>query len=253
LEYSHKKSLGQHFLNDEEICKKIVSFADTNQENWLEVGPGAGAITKYLLKQNFKNFKAIEIDQEKFIYLQKTFPALQGKIILQDILKADIPYDNRFSVIGNFPYNISTQIVFKLLDWRNQIEMIVGMFQKEVALRYASKHGSKDYGITSVITQCYFDIEYALDIPPSAFTPPPKVDSAVIILRNNNNPYNIADYNHFKSFIKAAFSQRRKTLRNALKSILPAEKLQDELFGKRAEQISVEGFVLMYKQLYGME
>jgi 16S rRNA (adenine1518-N6/adenine1519-N6)-dimethyltransferase len=245
-----KKSLGQHFLHDQSICKQIVAFVDTNQPNWLEVGPGGGAITQYLLQLPLQQFCAIEIDDEKVQHLLKTYPQLQGKLLHQDILHAPPPYPDAFNIIGNFPYNISTQIIFQVLEWRLQVHSVIGMFQKEVAIRFASKHGSKDYGITSVITQSYYDIEYLLDVPPSAFTPPPKVDSGVIRLINNNNPYQIADYKKYKTFIKAAFSQRRKTLRNALKSILPPEKLQDDLFGKRAEQLSVAQFAALYKSFY---
>jgi 16S rRNA (adenine1518-N6/adenine1519-N6)-dimethyltransferase len=252
MDYKLKKSLGQHFLHDQQVCMDIVALIQNNDTNWVEVGPGGGAITKYLLKMPLANFCCIEIDDEKVQYLLKTYPVLKDKMIHQDILKTTPPYQDHFSVIGNFPYNISTQIIFQMLEWRAQVDVIIGMFQKEVAVRFASKHGTKNYGITSVITQCYFDIEYMLDVPPSAFTPPPKVDSGVIKLTNNHNPYGINDYHKFKTFIKAAFSQRRKTLRNALKSILPPEKLQSDFFGQRAEQISVPDFVKLYHSLYGV-
>ncbi len=249
MQYTLKKSLGQHFLHDESICQQIVSFVDVQQPNWVEVGPGGGAITKYLLQLPLQNFCAIEIDAEKVQFLLKTYPALKGKIMEQDILHSPAPYPAKFSVVGNFPYNISTQIIFKVLDWKDQVDCVVGMFQKEVAQRFASKHGSKEYGITSVITQAFFTVEYLLDVPPTAFTPPPKVDSGVIRLVNNNNPYNIQNYLQFKTFVKAAFSARRKTLRNALKSSFPPEKLTDNLFGKRAEQLSVAEFVALYERL----
>ena len=250
MDYQLKKSLGQHFLHDEKVCQQIVALVDTTQPNWVEVGPGGGAITKYLLKLPIQHFSCIEIDQEKVDYLLKTYAALQGRILHQDILKAEMPYTKTFNVIGNFPYNISTQIIFQILEWRENVHTVIGMFQKEVAVRFACKHGSKDYGITSVITQAFFNIEYMLDVPPTAFNPPPKVDSGVIRLVNNNNPYNIQNYKQFKTFIKAAFSQRRKTLRNALKSIIPSDKLQDEIFGKRAEQLSVAQFAELYHHFY---
>jgi 16S rRNA (adenine1518-N6/adenine1519-N6)-dimethyltransferase len=250
MEYQLKKSLGQHFLHDQQICKSIVALVDVNMPNWMEVGPGGGAITKYLLELPLQQFSCVEIDAEKVEYLLKNYPQLQGKIIHQDFLQTTLPPYAVFNVIGNFPYNISTQIIFKLLDWRQQVHTIIGMFQKEVAVRFASKHGSKNYGITSVITQAFFDIEYMLDVPPSAFTPPPKVDSGVIRLINNNNPHHIQDYKQFKIFIKAAFSQRRKTLRNALKSIITPDKLQDDIFGKRAEQISVAQFAELFHHFY---
>jgi 16S rRNA (adenine1518-N6/adenine1519-N6)-dimethyltransferase len=250
LDYKLKKSLGQHFLHDQQVCEHIVDLVDTSMPNWIEVGPGGGAITKYLLQLPLQHFSCIEIDEEKVNYLLKTYPALLGKILHQDFLQVAQPPFIQFNVIGNFPYNISTQIIFRLLDWRESVHTIIGMFQKEVAVRFACKHGSKDYGITSVITQSFFDIEYMLDVPPSAFTPPPKVDSGVIKLVNNNNPYQIQDYKQFKTFIKAAFSQRRKTLRNALKSIIHPDKLQDDVFGKRAEQISVAQFAELYHRFY---
>lgn len=207
-------------------------------------------MSKYLLAKSFTDYRCIEIDAEKIAYLQKHYPALQGKILHEDFLAAGIPFEGRFSIIGNFPYNISTQIVFRILDWREQVDEVIGMFQKEVALRIASKHGSKDYGILSVLTQCYYEVDYLLDVAPACFTPPPKVDSGVIRLRKREQALFTGDYKKFKQFIKAAFAQRRKTLRNCLKALLPADRLQDELFNKRAEQLSVEDFVALYHRLF---
>lgn len=251
MQYTLKKSLGQHFLHDEAICQRIVDSLSSDAEKVLEIGPGGGAITKYLIEKNFAQYQCVEIDEEKVNYLHKTYPALQGKIIHTDFLHMPLPYEGKFNIIGNFPYNISSQIVFKVLDWREQVSEVVGMFQKEVALRIASKHGSKDYGILSVLTQVYYEVTYLFDIPATCFTPPPKVVSGLIRLQRNQNPYGIEDYNSFRKFVKAAFSQRRKTLRNSLKSSFPADKLQEPIFGQRAEQLSIQAFVDLYQQLKG--
>jgi len=250
MQYTLKKELGQHFLHDENVCQKIVEGLGPNIKNLVEVGPGGGAMTKYLMNMPFENYLCIELDKEKIDYLHKTYPALQGKISHDDFLDAALPFPDHFSIIGNFPYNISTQIIFKVLDWKDHVDEVVGMFQKEVAERIASKHGSKSYGIMSVIVQCFYDIEYLFDVPASCFTPPPKVTSGVIRLTRNNNPYQIKDEKKFKTFVKAAFNQRRKTLRNSLKSILTADKLQDEIFAKRAEQLSVQQFVDLYNSTF---
>lgn len=248
MEYTLKKSLGQHFLHDETICKQIVDALDTSIQKLIEIGPGGGALTKYLLQTPFEEFKCIELDTEKVIWLIKHFPSLQDRIENIDFLLAEKPYEGDFAVIGNFPYNISTQIVFKILDWKENVSDVVGMFQKEVAQRIASKHGNKDYGILSVLTQCYYEVEYLFDVPASCFTPPPNVVSGVLRMKRNNNPYQIENYDKFRRFVKAAFSQRRKTLRNSLKSYLPADKLQGDVFSKRAEQLSVLEFVDLYNQ-----
>lgn len=249
--YSLKKSLGQHFLHDEQMCQKIVSSVTYKEGlKLLEVGPGGGAITKYLIEQEGVNYQAIEVDDEKVQYLLKTYPQLEGKIILKDILKADKPFEGKFSVIGNFPYNISSPILFKVYDWEEDIEEVIGMFQKEVALRVVSKEGSKVYGILSVLMQAFFDIEYLFDVHENCFTPPPKVKSSVLRFVNTNNPYGIENKKKFKTLVKAAFGQRRKTLRNALKPLLDAEALKDEVFNKRAEQLSVSQFVDLYNKYY---
>lgn len=250
--YTLKKSLGQHFLHDENMCKKIVGFIDRKEGmNLLEVGPGGGALTKYLLEWPDVQYKAIEIDEEKVVYLHKTYPQLQGKIIMQDILKADAPFEGAFSVVGNFPYNISSPILFKVMDWEPQVTEVIGMFQKEVALRVASGPGSKVYGILSVLMQAFFSVEYLVDVHENCFTPPPKVKSGVLRFTNLHNPYQIGDKRRFVILVKAAFNQRRKTLRNALKSVIPAERMPaDPIFDKRAEQLSVADFVALYNN-YG--
>lgn len=217
----------------------------------LEVGPGGGALTKYLLDWEGVQYKAIEVDEEKVEYLNKTYPAINGKIILKDILKADVPFEGQFSVIGNFPYNISSPILFKVLEWEPQVDEVIGMFQKEVALRVACGPGSKVYGILSVLMQAFFKVEYLLDVHENCFTPPPKVKSGVLRFTNQQNPYGIDNKRRFIVLVKAAFNQRRKTLRNALKGTVPTERMTDDpVFDKRAEQLSVADFVTLYKN-YG--
>jgi 16S rRNA (adenine1518-N6/adenine1519-N6)-dimethyltransferase len=250
--YTLKKSLGQHFLHDENMCKKIVGFVTlTDGMQLLEVGPGGGALTKYLLDWEGVQYKAIEVDEEKVEYLNRTYPAINGKIILKDILKADVPFEGAFSVIGNFPYNISSPILFKVLEWEPQVDEVIGMFQKEVALRVACGPGSKVYGILSVLMQAFFKVEYLVDVHENCFTPPPKVKSGVLRFTNQRNPYGIDNKRRFIVLVKAAFNQRRKTLRNALKGTIPTERMVDDpVFDKRAEQLSVADFVTLYKN-YG--
>ncbi|OJW82926.1 MAG: 16S rRNA (adenine(1518)-N(6)/adenine(1519)-N(6))-dimethyltransferase [Bacteroidetes bacterium 46-16] len=249
MQYTLKKSLGQHFLHDENICRKIVSqLANKPGMQLLEIGPGGGAISKYLIELPGIDYKAIEVDAEKVAYLSKTYPVLQGKLIQEDILKANAPFEGHFSVIGNFPYNISSPILFKILEWEPEVDEVIGMFQKEVALRVASGPGSKVYGILSVLVQAFFRVDYLFDVHEQCFTPPPKVKSGVIRLSNLGNPYGITDKRKFINLVKAAFNQRRKTLRNALKGTLPPEALNDEVMGKRAEQLSVADFVALHKE-----
>jgi 16S rRNA (adenine1518-N6/adenine1519-N6)-dimethyltransferase len=216
----------------------------------LEIGPGGGAITKYLIEMQGVDYKAVEVDNEKVQYLKKTYPVLEHRIIEQDILQADTPFAGQFSVIGNFPYNISSPILFKILDWEPQVTEVVGMFQKEVAQRVACKEGSKTYGILSVLMQAFFTVEYLFDVHENCFTPPPKVKSGVIRLNNIHNPHQIDNKRKFIEMVKAAFNQRRKTLRNALKSRLPIEALSDKILDKRAEQLSVQQFVDLYKTYF---
>jgi 16S rRNA (adenine1518-N6/adenine1519-N6)-dimethyltransferase len=241
--YTLKKSLGQHFLKDEDICRKIV--AELQQcafSRLLEVGPGGGALTKYLVQIPGIDFKAVEVDDEKVVYLEKTYPTLKGKIIHQSFLDIDKPFEVSFSIVGNFPYNISTEILFKVLDWIGAVDCVVGMFQKEVALRIAAKEGSKVYGVTSVLIQAYFDVSYLFDVDEHSFTPPPKVKSGVIRLTPVKQPVHMKSREAFTKLIKTAFGQRRKTLRNACKSLFIPEVLQDDIFNKRAEQLSVQDF-----------
>jgi 16S rRNA (adenine1518-N6/adenine1519-N6)-dimethyltransferase len=243
-----KKSLGQHFLHDENMCKNIV--AQVNRKpglHLLEIGPGGGAITKYLLQWEDIDYKAIEVDDEKVEYLPKAFPAIEGKLIHMDFLKASVPFEDHFSVIGNFPYNISSQILFKILDWETQVDEVIGMFQKEVAQRVAAKEGSKTYGILSVLIQAFFKVEYLFDVHPKCFNPPPKVMSGILKMTNTNNPFDIQDKKTFLRIVKAAFNQRRKMLRNALKGVFTPEMLEQDIFTKRAEQLSVADFVGLYK------
>jgi len=245
-----KKSLGQHFLHDENMCRKIVEQVHrTDGLQLLEIGPGGGAITKYLLQWEQVNYKAIEIDDEKVAYLPKAFPAIEGKLIHQDFLKASRPFEGPFSIIGNFPYNISTQILFKILEWEADVDEVVGMFQKEVAQRVASKEGNKAYGILSVLVQAFFTTEYLFDVPPGCFNPPPKVMSGILKMTNARNPYGIEDKKTFIQLVKAAFNQRRKMLRNGLKGIFPPEVLEQDIFTRRAEQLSVADFVGLYNDL----
>src|SRR5688500_16878494 len=217
--YTLKKSLGQHFLKDEAVCKQIVAALQEHPlRNLLEVGPGGGALTKYLLQIPGIEFRAVELDEEEVVYLQNTYPGLKDKIIHRSVLDMDMPFDAPFTVVGNFPYNISTEIVFKMLDWRQQIEAMVGMFQKEVAQRIAAKEGSKVYGVTSVLTQQFFDVAYLFEIDETAFNPPPKVKSAVIRLTPRKDHLPVKSDHKFRMLVKAAFNQRRNTLRNAVKS-----------------------------------
>ena len=246
MEYSLKKSLGQHFLKDENICKRIVA---TLQEHsflqLLEVGPGGGALTRYLVKIPAINFKAVELDEEKVVYLEKTFPTMSGKIIHENFLDIHPPFEESFIVIGNFPYNISTQILFKMLEWKEQVPVMIGMFQKEVAERAASKEGSKVYGVLSVLVQAFYDVEYLFDVDPSCFNPPPQVMSGVIRLTKRKEVLNMKSERAFFNVVKTAFNQRRKTMRNAVKGLFSADVLQEELFSKRAEVLSVEQFAAL--------
>jgi len=242
--YTLKKSLGQHFLKDESVCQRIVEALQQKQfERLLEVGPGGGALTKYLIQLPNIDFKLVEIDREKVDFLHKTYPELVGKITEESILDVAIPFDQPFTLIGNFPYNISTQIVFKVIEWREQVETMIGMFQKEVAERICAGPGNKEYGILSVLSQAYFKTTYLFDVDEEAFNPPPKVKSGVIQFDYLGNPYGIQQYRKFLVLVKAAFGQRRKQLRNPLKPYFKKEILQDPIFTKRAEQLSVQDFV----------
>lgn len=241
--YTLKKSLGQHFLKDENICRKIVAALQERPfTQLLEVGPGGGALTKYLLQIEEIDFKAVELDEEKVGYLTATYPAIQNKIIHQSFLDIDKPFNSNFTIVGNFPYNISTQILFKILDWKEDVECMVGMFQKEVAQRAAAKEGNKVYGVLSVLVQAFFDVEYLFDVSEQSFNPPPKVKSGVIRMLPRKDLPQMKSEKDFFLLVKTAFNQRRKTLRNALRGLFDPAVLDDELFNKRAEQLSVEQF-----------
>ena len=241
--YTLKKSLGQHFLKDENICRKIIDALNENHFTRLvEVGPGGGALTKYLIVLPGIDFKAIEIDDEKVSFLLKTFPVLKGHIIHKSILDMDAPFEEPFTVVGNFPYNISTQILFKILDWKESVQCVIGMFQKEVAQRIAAHEGNKVYGVTSVLVQAFFDVTYLFDVSEGSFTPPPKVKSGVIRMTPKSSPLSVKSWKDFTILVKTAFSQRRKTLRNACKQLFDPIVLAEPLFDKRAEQLSVSQF-----------
>jgi 16S rRNA (adenine1518-N6/adenine1519-N6)-dimethyltransferase len=248
-----KKHLGQHFLKDEEIAKRIAdSFLESVSGNILEVGPGTGVLTKYLIEK--ENFFAVEIDTESIAYLKKTYPQHEQKIIYKDFLNIDIGklFEGNFSIVGNFPYNISSQIMFKVLDHKDRVDVVVGMFQKEVAERIAEKPGTKTYGILSVLLQAFYEIEYLFTVEPTAFNPPPKVRSAVIRLTRNKTQNLGCDEKLFKSIVKMAFNQRRKMMRNSLKSFVKDETLfTHKHFINRPEQLSVADFVELTKMIEG--
>ena len=247
-----KKHLGQHFLTDKNIARKIVSGLSLGTKNVLEIGPGTGVLTDILLAADLKNFKVIEIDTESVTYLKDTFPTLSENIISGDFLKyklEDIFTDN-FSVIGNFPYNISSQILFKVLEYRNQVDEVVGMFQKEVAERIASQHGNKTYGILSVLVQAFYTIEYLFTVSEHVFYPPPNVKSAVIRLKRNNTKQLDCDEKLFFDLVKTGFNQRRKMLRNSLgKFTFQVTDETRELLSKRAEQLTVDEFVFLTQSI----
>jgi 16S rRNA (adenine1518-N6/adenine1519-N6)-dimethyltransferase len=238
-----KKSLGQHFLKDEQVCRRIVdSLKQFPFTRLLEIGPGAGALTKYLLNQEDIEFKAVEIDREKVAYLKIHYPSIDGHIIEADFLQMEKPFTESFTIIGNFPYNISTEILFKIMGWREDVERVTGMFQKEVALRITAREGNKSYGVTSVLLQAYFEVEYLFEVSEQAFNPPPKVKSAVIRLSPRKEPASVRTEKMFFLLVKTAFNQRRKTLRNAVKGLFTDDILKDPLFNKRAEQLTVAQF-----------
>jgi len=241
--YTLKKSLGQHFLKDENISKKIVAALQHDTfKNLLEVGPGAGALTKYLLQLPGIDFKAVEVDEEKIDYLLSNFPQLKNKLIHQSFLEIERPFSDKFAVIGNFPYNISTEILFKIIEWKENVQSVIGMFQKEVAQRIAAKEGNKVYGVTSVLTQAFFDVQYLFEVSEGSFQPPPKVKSAVIRLFPQKEHLKMKSEREFFLLVKTAFNQRRKTLRNAVRELFDKQNLENEIFNKRAEQLSVKEF-----------
>ncbi|MCK9162997.1 MAG: 16S rRNA (adenine(1518)-N(6)/adenine(1519)-N(6))-dimethyltransferase RsmA [Bacteroidales bacterium] len=242
-----KKHLGQHFLKDEAIAKEIAFSLSGEYPNILEIGPGMGVLTKYLFENPaLKDIKVVEIDRESVEYLNENFPNLKDKIYSEDFLKMDIekPYSTPYSIIGNFPYNISSQILFRVFENRDLIPELVGMFQKEVAQRICSKCGTKVYGILSVLLSAYYDLEYLFTVEETAFLPPPKVKSAVIRMKRNEIKKLDCDEKLFITVVKTAFNQRRKMLRQSLKPMGKSmEDIDSELLTKRAEQLTVEQFV----------
>lgn len=248
--YTLKKSLGQHFLKDENVVQQIVdALCETEFTQLLEVGPGGGALTRHLINIPDIRFKAIELDDEKIAYLKQKYPSLSNDLIAGSFLDMAIPFEGPFTVIGNFPYNISTQILFKVLEWKEQVPVVIGMFQKEVAQRAAAPHGSKTYGVLSVLMQAYYEVTYLFDVSSQCFNPPPKVESGVIKLVRKATPLAYKSERAFWVLVKTAFNQRRKTMRNAVKSLFPAEVLEQEIFNKRAEALSVEDFAALTYQM----
>lgn len=243
-----KKHLGQHFLIDKNICQKIASQFKRHENctRVLEIGPGMGALTEFLLKEDDLDVHVMEIDSESIDYLTKHFPKLNGKIYPADFLRADLKKlmgDKPFAVVGNFPYNISSQILFRCIEYRDQIPEIMGMFQKEVAERVAEKPGSKQYGILSVLLQAYYDIEYCFTVDEHVFNPPPKVKSGVIRCTRNERKSLPCDEKLFKQIVKMSFNQRRKTIRNSIKQLIKGKDFDHEYLTLRPEVLSVEQFI----------
>jgi 16S rRNA (adenine1518-N6/adenine1519-N6)-dimethyltransferase len=248
-----KKHLGQHFLKDESIASAIANTLNLEgYDDILEIGPGMGVLTKYLLEKPINTY-VIEIDKESVIYLDENYPKLKDKIISQDFLKYNINeiFDGKqFAIIGNFPYNISTQIVFRALEYRNQIPEFSGMFQKEVAQRICEKKGTKAYGILSVLVQAFYDAEYLFTVDETVFIPPPKVKSGVLRLRRKENYTLPCGEKLFFTVVKTAFQQRRKTLRNSLKTLNLSDNLrEDEVFNLRPEQLNVTQFIALTQKI----
>ena len=244
-----KKSLGQHFLTDLSIAEAIAdTLASYKGMPVLEVGPGMGVLTRFLLDKGH-DLTVVELDPESVEYLQEHFPELRDRIVAKDFLKLDLAqlYEGPFCVIGNYPYNISSQIFFKILDYKDRIPCCSGMIQKEVAERMAAPPGSKTYGILSVLLQAWFDIEYLFTVPEHVFNPPPKVKSAVIRMTRNQVEQLGCNERLFKQIVKTAFNQRRKTMRNSLRSLVgkECEVLSDPIFDERPERLSVERFIAL--------
>ena len=249
MDVKPKKHLGQHFLIDEKISERISNaISKSNKINLLEIGPGTGALTKFLLHENI-DLISYELDDESITYLKNTFPTLV--VYNEDILKTDWTkiFKGNYSVTGNFPYNISSQILFKIYENRTIIDEMVGMFQKEVAERVCSGPGTKKYGILSVLIQAYYDVEYLFTVNEEVFNPPPKVKSGVIKITRNNIIKLDCDEKLFFRVVKAIFNQRRKMARNSLKSLLGDEKIDHVLLTKRPEELSIENFTEITKMI----
>lgn len=249
-EVKAKKFLGQHFLTDESIARRIVDSLSETSHRVIEIGPGMGVLTKYLITRSEADFLVVEIDRESVAYLHDHYPTLH--IIEGDFLKLDLSslFQNTFTIIGNFPYNISSQILFKVFDNRSNVTEVVGMFQKEVAERVAAGPGSKTYGILSVLLSAFYNIEYLFTVNENVFNPPPKVKSAVIRMTRNEVTKLGCDEKLFVQVVKAGFNQRRKTLRNALRQLgMPLDNIPAELLAKRAEQLTVAQFIEITKTI----
>ena len=245
-----KKNLGQHFLKDQNIARKIVgSLRQEANPRILEIGPGMGVLTRYLLEIPGIDLRVVEIDPESVIYLRSHFPGISDRVVEGDFLKIPLQglFPAPFSVIGNFPYNISSQIFFRILEHRDLAGEVVGMVQKEVAERISAPPGNRTYGIMSVLLQAFYDIEYLFTVGEQVFSPPPRVKSAVIRLRRNDRPSLACDEKLFFTVVKSAFNQRRKMLGNALKAL--GVKVPEEFAAKRAEQLSTMEFELLTRQL----
>ncbi|MBQ8958452.1 MAG: 16S rRNA (adenine(1518)-N(6)/adenine(1519)-N(6))-dimethyltransferase RsmA [Bacteroidales bacterium] len=240
-----KKSLGQHFLTDQNIAQRIVGQLSPNVESIIEVGAGTGVLTQYLVHNVLDKSHVIEIDKESISYLRQHFPMLGDRLIEGDFLRTDLsPFGQRnMAVIGNFPYNISSQIFFHVLKYKELVVEVVGMVQKEMAERMAAKEGNKTYGILSVLMQAWYDIDYLFTVHENVFNPPPKVKSAVIKMRRNATTDLGCDENLFVSIVKQAFNQRRKTMRNSLRPMLNPAIIENEVFNKRPEQLSIKEFI----------
>jgi 16S rRNA (adenine1518-N6/adenine1519-N6)-dimethyltransferase len=249
-----KKHLGQHFLTDESIAAAIVEGLNEKlpKGDILEIGPGTGVLTKYLIEKYEGRLYLIDLDQESIDFLHKNYPSLKDRTFFGDFIRKDIDYllSDHFSIIGNFPYNISSQIFFKVLEVKERVDTVVCMLQYEVAKRLVSPPGNKDYGILSVLLQAYYQMEYLFDVEPYVFNPPPKVRSGVIRLQRNTTTSLDCDEKLFKRVVKQGFQNRRKTLRNALKPLnLPQEVIELEMLNRRAETLSVDDFVSLTKQI----
>lgn len=243
-----KKHLGQHFLKDEKTSERIADQYQSHNDCKvaIEIGPGMGALSKYLFRDTKTDWWLMDVDDESIAYLKEHYPDHADHIVHADFLKTDprkFVGDEPFAVVGNFPYNISSQILFRCIDFKDQIPEIMGMFQKEVAERVAEKPGTKKYGILSVLLQAYYDIEYCFTVDEHVFDPPPKVKSGVIRCTRNAVKQLDCDEKLFKTIVKASFNQRRKTIRNSIKSLLPPGHPDNEMLQLRPERLSVAQFV----------
>ena len=247
MQVKPKKHLGQHFLTDANTARKIADSVDIDSpqpKNVLEIGPGTGALTKFLLEKDKINLKVMEVDRESIAFLNENYPQLAGNIIPADFLKTDLTEvfsGEEFTVAGNFPYNISSQILFHCIEHRNLVPQITGMFQKELAERAAEKPGTKKYGVLSVLLQAYYDIEYCFTVGKGVFNPPPKVESGVIRCIRHERPLNCNEV-LFKKIVKTTFNVRRKTIRNGLKPILQGKSVEHHFMDLRPENLSINDF-----------